>query len=373
VANAIECGVSLTLRLKPLTQTDSGAAFDALRVVDQDGSRSGDCEPLLSLEETLEALRWMRLSRAVDERALSLQRQGRLGTFPPVHGQEATVVGTALALDPARDWLVPQYRELPALLRHGFPLENFFLYLKGHPRGSAIPEGALMLPMQIALAAQLPHAAGIAWGLRRRGVDAVVMAYIGEGACSEGDFHETCNLAGVQRAPLVVVVQNNGWAISTPRGRQTAAETICSRAAGYGCAGVLVDGNDLQATYLAASDAVARAREGGGPTILEAITYRMGPHTTADDPTRYVDSAELESWRAQDPIDRVLAYLRAQDAWDDDAERELAGWVDSTIDAAWAVVDSTPDPGSDGLFDHVYANEPGRVARQRAAAARAPE
>jgi TPP-dependent pyruvate/acetoin dehydrogenase alpha subunit len=311
----------------------------------------------------------MRLSRAVDERALSLQRQGRLGTFPPVHGQEAAVVGTAMALDPAKDWIVPQYRELPALLRHGYPLDRQFLFLKGYPAGSTIPEGVRMLPMQIALAAQLPHAAGIAWGLQHRGLDGVVMAYIGEGACSEGDFHEACNLAGVRKAPLVVVVQNNGWAISTPRERQTAADTIASRAPGYGCAGIVVDGNDLQATYRAARDAVDRARAGEGPTILEAITYRMGPHTTADDPTRYVDPAALEQWTGRDPIERVVSYLRSRGAWDDEAERELDESIKATIDEAWAVAESTPAPGPDSVFEHVYANEPARLGRQRAAAA----
>jgi len=313
----------------------------------------------------MEALHWMRLSRAVDERALSLQRQGRLGTFSPVHGQEAAVVGTSMAVDPARDWVVPQYRELPAMLRQGYPLAHFFLYLKGHPRGSSIAAGVHLLPMQISLAAQLPHAVGIAWGLKLQGGDGVVMTYVGDGASSEGDFHESCNLAGVLRAPVVFVVQNNGWAISTPRARQTAAETIASRAPGYGCAGTVVDGNDFEATHAAAREAVDRARDGGGPTILEAVTYRMGPHTTADDPTRYVDDATLAEWRERDPIARTLEAVRGAGEWDDDRDAEMVASIDEKIDAAWAEAEAVPPPTSDAMFDHLYVDEPGRVARQR--------
>ena len=350
--------------MKPLI--DNETAFDkVLTVIEADGSPAGALGPLLSDQETIEALRWMRLSRAVDERALSLQRQGRLGTFPPVEGQEATVVGAAMALDPSKDWIVPQYRELPALLRHGYPLERQFLFLKGNPLGSAVPEDVRILPMQISLASQLPHAVGIAWGLRMRELDGVVMTYIGEGACSEGDFHEACNFAGVLRAPLVVVVQNNGWAISTPRQSQTAGETIACRAASYGCEGIVVDGNDLQAVYRAAREAVDKCRDGAPPTILEALTFRMGPHTTADDPTRYVDNAVREEWRRRDPIDRVVAYLRARGSWDDDAERELDESIEKAIDDAWAKADATPAPTRDQLFDHVYRSEPARVTAQR--------
>ncbi|ADB52813.1 thiamine pyrophosphate-dependent enzyme [Conexibacter woesei] len=314
----------------------------------------------------IDALRWMRLARAVDERAISLQRQGRLGTFSPVTGQEAAVVGSALALDPARDWVVPQYRELPAMLRQGYPLAHFFLYLQGHPQGSAIPRDVRVLPMQIALAAQLPHAVGIAWGMRLQGENGVVMTYIGDGASSEGDFHETCNLAGVLRAPLVVVLQNNGWAISTPRSRQTAAETFASRAVGYGCAGVVVDGNDVEATREAAGEAVARARDGGGPTILEAVTYRTGPHTTADDPTRYVDPEVLAQWRERDPIEQALATLRGRRrAWSDERDAEMVASITEQIDAAWATAEATPRPTSDAMFDNVFVNEPARVTRQR--------
>ncbi|MEX1143183.1 MAG: thiamine pyrophosphate-dependent enzyme [Thermoleophilaceae bacterium] len=353
--------------MKPLTDS-AAVAPGVFGIVEPDGSPAGAVDPPLSDEETIEALRWMRLSRAVDERALSLQRQGKLGTFPPVHGQEAAVVGTAMALDPSRDWIVPQYRELPAMLRHGYPLERYLLALKGDPLGSAIPEDVRVLPMQIALAAQLPHAAGLAWGLRRRGLDGVVMAYIGEGACSEGDFHEACNLAGVMRAPLVVVVQNNGWAISTPRERQSAGDTIACRAQGYGFAGVVADGNDVQATYHCAQEAVARCRDGGGPTILELMTYRMGPHTTADDPSRYVDAEVLDEWRRQDPIERAVAYLAARGGFDDEAEREMAEWVDATVDEAWAQASARSAPGPERIFEQVYASEPARLAAQRASA-----
>src|ERR1700716_596484 len=196
-------------------------------------------------------------SRRLDERAFNLQRQGRLGTFSPVHGQEASVLGSSLALDPARDWVVPQYRELPAMLRQGYTLERFFLYVMGNPEGNEMSAGVNLLPFQISLATQLPHAVGLAWGLRHQGRDGVVCVYFGDGGSSEGDFHEACNLAGVRRAPVVFFLQNNGWAISTPVSKQTAAPSFAARAAGYGFPGELIDGNDLFAVYEAASRAVS--------------------------------------------------------------------------------------------------------------------
>ncbi|HEY4440750.1 MAG TPA: thiamine pyrophosphate-dependent enzyme, partial [Candidatus Elarobacter sp.] len=230
--------------------------------------------------EVLAALRLMKLSRAFDAKGASLQRQGKFGTFSQVGGQEASVVGSAWALDPARDWIVPQYRELPALLRHGYPLAHFIRYFQGNPAGGAIPPGVKMMPIQISIAAQLPQAVGLAWGLRRQGQDAVVIVYFGDGASSEGDFHEACNLAGLVRAPIVFFLQNNGWAISTPRRLQSAGATLAERAPAYGFPGEQVDGNDLFAVYTATARAVARARGGEGPTLIESVTRRLGPHNT---------------------------------------------------------------------------------------------
>jgi pyruvate dehydrogenase E1 component alpha subunit len=321
----------------------------------------------LTGDALLAAWRAMLFSRVCDERCFSLQRQGRLGVFSPVNGEEAAVVGSAWALDPARDWVVPQYRELPAMLRQGYRLEQALRYYRGDPAGGRIDDGARLLPYQISLAAQLPHAVGLAWGLRHQGSDAVVMAYFGDGASSEGDAHEALNLAGVRRAPVVFVLKNNGWAISTPVRKQTAAASLAARAEGVGVAGERVDGNDLFAVHDACERAVARARAGEGPTLIEAVTYRMGPHNTADDPTRYVDPVELEERRAHDPIARVRAYLVEQGLVDDAAEQCLAEELRAEFDAVMAEVEAAPRPGRDAMFDHVYGVEPGRVRRQREA------
>lgn len=216
-----------------------------------------------------------------------------------------------------RDWMVPQYRELPALLHHGLPLEQFMLTFLGDPRGGDAPEGVNVLPVQIGIAAQLPHAVELAWGLALRERNAVVLVFCGDGASSEGDFHEACNFAGDLGAPVVFLLQNNGWAISTARSRQSAAATLAARGPGYGIPGSLVDGNDLLAVHQVVSDAVERARGGEGPTLIETLTYRLGDHNTADDASRYQSADDRTAWEERDPIARLLAYLRAKGAWDD--------------------------------------------------------
>ena len=323
----------------------------------------GSVSPL-NEEQMLSALHLMMLSRAFDHKGVSLQRQGRFGTFSPVHGQEGSVVGSAFALDPARDWVVPQYRELPALLHHGLPLERFILYFNGHPAGGAIPDGVRLLPIQISLAAQLPHAVGLAWGLQLQGMDGVVLTYFGDGASSEGDFHEACNLAGIVKAPVIFFLQNNGWAISTPRSRQSAARTFAERAPGYGFDGVVVDGNDLLAVYAATRAAVERARAGLGPTLIESQTYRLGAHNTADDPTRYLQTDVLNTWRERDPIVRVQRHLAARGCWSDATAAAFQSDISRTIDLALAAARAVPPPTPEDLFNHTYANLTERQARQ---------
>lgn len=344
----------------------TGEPVAPARMLCPDGTLCVD-EPSMTDEAVLDALRYMTLARTFDERATSLQRQGRFGTFSSVRGQEASVVGSASALDPSRDWIVPQYRELPALLRHGLPLENFALYFMGHPDGGAIPDGVRTLPIQISLAAQLPQAVGLAWGLRTQGGDGVVVTYFGDGASSEGDFHESLNLAGVTRAPVVFFLQNNGWAISTPRSAQTAARTLAERAPGYGVEGVLVDGNDLLAVHQETAAAVARARAGGGPTLVESLTWRAGAHNTADDPTRYVEPGEEREWADRDPVVRVERYLRARGALDDAGHERLAAECAAEVERALTVALETPKAGAASLFDHVHAAPPTRLVEQRAA------
>ncbi|MEV7289783.1 pyruvate dehydrogenase (acetyl-transferring) E1 component subunit alpha [Streptomyces sp. NPDC093252] len=316
-------------------------------------------------EQMLETLYWMNLSRVLDARLTSLQRQGRMGTFSAVHGQEAAVVGASMAADPRRDWLVPAYRETPAMIRHGMPLENVILYWRGNMAGGRIPDDVRVLPVQIALAAQLPHAVGLAWGRRLQGYDDTVLTFFGDGASSEGDFHEALNLAGVMSAPVVFLLQNNGWAISTPRHRQTAAEHFALRADGYGMPGVLVDGNDVFAVYQATREAIERARAGGGPTLIELETYRMAAHNTADDPTRYRDEQARAEWSRLDPIVRVVRHLTDRGLWSDERQAALEQRIGAEIDRAVEAADAYEPPVMDQIFRHVYADPPARLRRQR--------
>ena len=238
----------------------------------------------MSSAQVVDGLRLMLLSRAVDDRLIKLQRMGRVGVYGPVHGQEAAVIGSAMALDPNRDWIVPASREHPAMLRHGLPLKNMFATYMGNFDAAAVPEGVRLLPREQPIGAQLPHATGLAWALKLRRTGGVVAVYFGEGASSEGDFHEASNLAGVMRVPLVMLLINNHYAISTPLHRQTAAANLAARADGYGFPGFVVDGNDLLAVYSTTVDAVNRALAGDGPTLIECRTYRMGFHNTSDNP-----------------------------------------------------------------------------------------
>ena len=335
------------------------------QVMDPEGRVRPGHAPPLSDDEILAAYRLMLLTRTASQRMVNLQRQGRMGTFAPPDGQEAAIIGSVWPLDPGRDWVVPQYREMPALIRMGLPLVQYLLYFRGHPRGNRIPPGVNILPIQIALAAQLPHAVGLAWGLRQQGRDAVVVTYFGEGAASEGDTHEALNLAGVRRAPVVFVLENNGWAISTPVSKQTAAKSHALRAAGYGFCGERVDGNDLFAMYEASTRAVERARAGEGPTLIEAVTYRLGAHNTADDGTRYMDADELERWRARDPLKRLRAYLVSRGVLTSELDEKLGAEAAAEVAAAVTEMESVPEPGAEYLFTDVYSSVPERVARQR--------
>lgn len=334
-----------------------------LRILEIDGSLRGTAP--MTNDLALRALRAMKLSRALDVLATKLQRLGRLGVYGPVHGQEASVVGSALALDPSRDWLVPAYREQPAMLHHGLPLDRMLAAYMGRIGHSSIPAGVNLLPRNQAVAAQLPHAVGLAWGLKLRKVRCAVLVYLGDGAASEGDFHESANFAGVLRAPLVMFVQNNGYAISTPVNRQTAAPTIASRAAGYGFPGYVVDGNDLFAVYAAATNAVERALEGKGPTLVESLTYRIGFHNTTDNPKAYRDDDEVREATTRDPILRVERYLERSGIWDNARASEMEREIERELEAAVATASNYPVPDAMEMFDHVYADAPSRVRSQR--------
>ena len=334
-----------------------------LRLLDVDGTPLGT-QPM-SDRLVLDALRLMKLSRALDTFATKLQRMGQMGLYGPLHGQEASVVGSAFAVDPKRDWLVPAYREQPAWLHHGLSLERLFAQYMGRIVDARIPEGVNLLPRNQAVAAQLPHAVGLAWGLKLRKIRAAVLVYLGDGAASEGDFHESANFAGVLRVPLVMFVQNNAYAISTPFEKQTAGPSIASRARGYGFPGRLVDGNDLLAVYSATSEAVARALAGQGPTLVEAMTYRMGFHNTTDNPKAYRDDAEVAEAARRDPIIRVERYLTRAGAWDDARAREMELSIQQELENAYATASRFELPDPSEIFEHVYADPPERVRKQK--------
>ena len=326
---------------------------EPLQFLGQDGRLLRPDLPVPPDAVVRDALRLMMLSRVLDERCTTLHRQGRLALYAPVLGQEAAVVGSHLAIDPRTDWLVPASREQPAMVRHGWGLERLFGSLLGRPELARIPDDVRMLPRQQAIAAQLPHAAGIAWASAIRGEPSVTLAYCGDGATSEGDFHEACNLAGVMAVPLVLVVINNQYAISTPFARQTAARRLADRARGYGFPGVAVDGNDLFAVHEVTREAVARARRGDGPTLVEAVTYRRSFHNTSDNPAKYRDAAEEADAARRDPVDRLVVYALRHGLVDRDGLQDLDADVRAEVDAALEVALAAPRPGPDDVLRHV--------------------
>jgi pyruvate dehydrogenase E1 component alpha subunit len=275
------------------------------------------------------------------------------------------VVGMAHALDPTTDWIFPYYREQVALRRFGAGiLAREVLRLRGHPDGAPLGPGQHVFPAQISLGTQLLHAVGYAWGLKLQDEPGIVATVFGDGSSSEGDAAEAFNLAGVLHVPVLFVCVDNGWAISTPRSRQSAAVSIAARAEGFGLEGVIVDGNDVLAVHQAVTEARHRAATGGASTILELITYRMGPHTTSDDPTRYVPAEDRARWVERDPIDRHRRHLASVNAWSDADEEQARAEAMSRIDAAVDAAEAAP-LRPEAMFEHVYANEPERLVRQR--------
>ena len=334
-------------------------------ILKPDGTVVPGAKSRMDEELLLEALRWMLKSRLFDQRAIALQRQGQFGVYSPGLGQEASIIGSALALDPARDWIVPQYRELMATVHHGVPLEVMAAQTLGKIGPARIPEGVNVLPNQVSIAAQLPQATGLAWGLRLRDKDAVVLTYVGDGGSSEGDFHEALNLAGVVKPPIVFFLSNNQWAISTSRRVQSGTRSFSLRAAGYGFEGIAVDGNDVMAVYDAVCEAVERARSGGGPTLIESVTYRMSFHNTTDNPSRYEDPKEHEEAAARDPIERVQRYLASLGLWDEKKAAAMTDEVREENERALQLAYAADGPRPDDLFANVYEVLPPRVARQK--------
>jgi len=338
-------------------------AIKRLEILDVEGNVDEALMPPLDDSRILSMYESMMLARTFDERALSLQREGRLGTYPQLLGQEAAQVGSAFALNP-RDWVFPSFRETGVHLTLGYPITQLFQYWSGDERGMITPDHLNIFPVCVSVGSHIPHAVGAAMAARYRRDPAVMVAYFGDGATSKGDFHEGFNMAGVFRLPVVFICQNNQWAISVPLSGQTAADTLAQKAVAYGFEGVQVDGNDVFAVYRATLDALEKARSGGGPTFIECLTYRMANHTTSDDAARYRSPEEVESWRLRDPLQRLERFLANKGLWSEDVGIEMKTRITATVDAAVEAMEALPPPVAADLFNHTLARLTPRQAAQ---------
>lgn len=338
-------------------------AVRRLEILDESGRADTDLMPPLSDAEIRRMYELMVLTRTFDERALALQREGRLGTYPPVTGQEAAQVGSALALRPC-DWVFPSFREMGVHLALGFPMQQLFQYWAGDGRGLKTPDSLNIFPICVSVGTHIPHAVGAAMAARYRRDPAVAVAYFGDGATSKGDFHEGFNLAGVFRLPVVFICQNNQWAISVPLKGQTAAGSLAQKAFAYGFEGVQVDGNDIFAVYRASRDALEKARGGGGPTFIECLTYRMADHTTADDASRYRSPEELATWSARDPILRLERFMAQKGTWSEAEGNAVKEQSAALVDNAVRLMEALPLQEKGALFDDTVAFPGQRLTRQ---------
>lgn len=282
-------------------------------------------------------------ARLFDEKSVAMQMQGRLATYSPFRGQEAAQVGAAAALEEG-DWVAGTYRDAALNWRAGYPWRLLMAWRTGDERGGELPEGTNILPPSITVGAHMLHAVGLAWAEKLQGSKRIALTSFGDGATSEGDFHEAMNFAGVFHTPTVFLCQNNGYAISHPTAEQTRAETIAEKAGGYGMPGVRVDGNDVVGMLVAVREAVDRARAGNGPSLIEAVTYRLGPHTTADDPSRYRDDAEAAEWEKKDPLIRVRVVLEKAGVWSQEWQEEVEAGASERIEEAVAWAEGLPSP-----------------------------
>lgn len=351
-----------------------------LEVLREDGSADPATDPRMPSELLLRAYREIKRLRLLDARMILLQRQGRVGFYGACTGQEATPIGTALALAP-EDWVFPALRESVMMLVRGFPLSTYLAQVYGNAgdilKGRQMPSHMSgrqvnQVSWSSCIGTQIPQAVGAAWAAKIKGDKTVVVGFLGDGATSEGDFHNGMNFAGVFQVPCVIICQNNHWAISVPTARQTASRTFAIKGRAYGVPSVRVDGNDVLAVYRVVTEAVARARSGGGPTFIEALTYRIGAHSTSDDPTRYRSQDEVETWMKRDPLARLHRHLVRMGLLDDAADADLEQALNAEIAAAITEVEAFGPPARETLFDDVYAELPWHLVEQRAELLKTP-
>lgn len=344
-----------------------------IRLIDEKGTavrgkRAAGFE-LPSADVLLTLYRRMVVARRFETQVTALTRQGRLATYPSARGQEACEISAASALEPS-DWLFPTYRDTAAVLTRGVPASGILSFFRGDWHTAFDPYAYNVSPQATPLATQTLHAVGFGHAARLKGESTVALTLLGDGATSEGDAHEAFNFASVWQAPVVFVVQNNGYAISVPFSKQSHARTLADRAIGYGMPGYFVDGNDVAAMYAVISAAVDRARAGEGPTLIEGLTYRMESHTNSDDPTRYRTSEESDAWLAHDPIDRLAAYLKKAGVLTDATDAEITAEAEALAEATRNAMNDEVEIDPLELFDHVYANPRPALQEQREALAR---
>jgi pyruvate dehydrogenase E1 component alpha subunit len=330
------------------------------RVIDEDREVEG-----LGEQELLDLYRSMVLLRTYDERSLVYHRQGRLGTYAMFWNHEAMQAGSAHALA-REDWIFPSYREGAIGLLRGIPASTLLSWWRGHPAGWWNPSEFNVASICVPIATQVPHAAGLAWGKKLKGESTVAIVYFGDGATSEGAFHEGANLAAVMQAPLVLFCNNNQWAISTPLSAQTHADALVDKAAGYGIPGIRVDGGDVLAVFEATREAVERARGGGGPTFIEALSYRAAPHGTADDPRAYIDLERVEQEKRNECLGRYERYLQRLGVLGDDLEASIKAEALEVMRTGITEAEAMPDPDIGLVFEHAYANPPASFAAELA-------
>lgn len=328
---------------------------EKLHILDDTGTADKDLEPRLSPDDLKRIYALMVTTRTADTKAFKLQRQGRMGTYAPSRGHEACQVGTAFPLT-KDDWFFPYFRDLGMYLTLGYPLSTYYRYWMGNEAGLRTPDGLNIFPLAIPVASQIPQAVGAGMAAHIRKFRLAVFCTFGDGATSEGDFHEGMNFAGVFKTPNVFVCYDNQWAISVPRSRQTAAATIAQKAAAYGFPGILVDGNDVLAVYAAVREAAERARSGSGPTLIEALTYRLSDHTTSDDASKYRTKESVKEWEKKDPIERFKAYLIKKDLWDEAFEKSVQDTAADKVEEAVADAEAAPPPSVEDLFTFTYGS-----------------
>ncbi|MCR8644070.1 pyruvate dehydrogenase (acetyl-transferring) E1 component subunit alpha [Paenibacillus sp. N1-5-1-14] len=337
-----------------------------LTILAPDGSVVNDDKmPKLSDDQLRELMRRMVFTRTWDERAINLGRQGRLGFYAPVSGQEASMIGSEFALN-KDDFICPGYRDMPQLVWHGLPLYQAFLYSRGHQHGGQIPADVHVLMPQIIIGAQMLHATGVAMAFKQRDEKRVAIGYTGDGGSSEGDFYEGLNFAGAFKLPAIYFVQNNGYAITTPYAKQTAAQSVAHKALAAGIKGVQVDGMDVLAVYTAVTEAAERARNGEGATLIEALTYRFKPHSLADDTTKYRTKDEEAEWSERDPLNRFRAFLTKKGLWTEEEEAQVKEDAKATIAEQIKKAEETEKMTVNGLIDSMFEVTPKHLEEQKA-------